>query len=68
MLGRVAASDNIRIFGLWNEKHLESDNLMTPEHLSSLEELVSKVGFFNGFSFIRFSFLLSFLKLLLKLL
>ncbi|MFX0207091.1 MAG: hypothetical protein ACFFDT_13970 [Candidatus Hodarchaeota archaeon] len=40
-LGRVAPSDNIRIFGLWNEKHLESDNIMTLEHLLRLEELVS---------------------------
>jgi len=38
-LGRVAPSDNIRIFGLWNEKHLESDNVMTLEHLLRLEEL-----------------------------
>ncbi|MFX0208314.1 MAG: hypothetical protein ACFFDT_20185 [Candidatus Hodarchaeota archaeon] len=40
-LGRVAPSDNIRIFGLWNEKHLESDNVITLEHLSRLEELAS---------------------------
>ena len=38
-LGRFAESDNIRIFGLWNEKHLESDNVITLEHLSRLEEL-----------------------------
>ncbi|MFX0209688.1 MAG: hypothetical protein ACFFDT_27150 [Candidatus Hodarchaeota archaeon] len=40
-LGRFAASDNIRIFGLWNEKHLESNNVMTLKHLLRLEELVS---------------------------
>jgi len=43
-LGRFAASEKIRMSGLWNDQHVSSDNTMTPQHLFRLKEIVGQTG------------------------
>jgi len=41
-LGQFAANPKIRLCGLWNDQHVNSDNIVTDQHLSRLAQLVKE--------------------------